>query len=162
MGYQVLILGLAAEMLDKALPVLRATPTVFDVLARCEVPQDQRKLHRGWRSQGVPSSFGFPTSRLADAYLQMGCRPTYTCVLALSARRRGERWGVRRLVGIKRGDLRQLGAGRADGEARRLTRPLHRTHRTGAAVGGLSRLQPQAMCRDWAAVRGVHPRWRSH
>jgi hypothetical protein len=35
--------------------------------------------HDNWRSQGVPSSFGFPASRLAHAYLRMGCRPTYTC-----------------------------------------------------------------------------------
>ena len=35
--------------------------------------------HDNWRSQGVPSSFGFPASRLADAYVRMGCRPTYTC-----------------------------------------------------------------------------------
>jgi predicted aconitase/predicted aconitase with swiveling domain len=32
-----------------------------------------------WRAQGVPRSFGGAASRLADAYIRMGCRPTYTC-----------------------------------------------------------------------------------
>jgi cis-L-3-hydroxyproline dehydratase len=35
--------------------------------------------HGNWRAQGVPSSFGAPASRLADAYVRMGCRPTFTC-----------------------------------------------------------------------------------
>ena len=32
-----------------------------------------------WQAQGVPSSFGSPAERLADAYVRMGCRPTFTC-----------------------------------------------------------------------------------
>ncbi|WP_368516960.1 aconitase X [Rhizobium sp.] len=32
-----------------------------------------------WRSQGVPEDFGNPAARLADAYVRMGCRPTFTC-----------------------------------------------------------------------------------
>lgn len=32
-----------------------------------------------WQAQGVPSSFGDPAARLADAYVRMGCRPTFTC-----------------------------------------------------------------------------------
>lgn len=32
-----------------------------------------------WRSQGVPEEFGDPAARLADAYVRMGCRPTFTC-----------------------------------------------------------------------------------
>lgn len=32
-----------------------------------------------WRSQGVPEDFGDPAARLADAYVRMGCRPTFTC-----------------------------------------------------------------------------------
>ena len=35
--------------------------------------------HENWRAQGVPSSLGSPAARLADAYVRMGCRPTYTC-----------------------------------------------------------------------------------
>jgi predicted aconitase/predicted aconitase with swiveling domain len=32
-----------------------------------------------WQAQGVPPSFGDPAARLADAYVRMGCRPTFTC-----------------------------------------------------------------------------------
>ncbi|MCZ7470138.1 aconitase X [Agrobacterium sp. O3.4] len=32
-----------------------------------------------WRAQGVPEDFGDPAARLADAYVRMGCRPTFTC-----------------------------------------------------------------------------------
>ncbi|MCG5486189.1 MAG: DUF521 domain-containing protein [Sinorhizobium meliloti] len=32
-----------------------------------------------WQRQGVPPSFGDPAARLADAYVRMGCRPTFTC-----------------------------------------------------------------------------------
>lgn len=32
-----------------------------------------------WRTQGVAPAFGGPAQRLADAYVRMGCRPTFTC-----------------------------------------------------------------------------------
>ncbi|THK38375.1 DUF521 domain-containing protein [Ensifer sp. MPMI2T] len=32
-----------------------------------------------WQAQGVPAAFGDPAARLADAYVRMGCRPTFTC-----------------------------------------------------------------------------------
>ncbi|WP_420406829.1 aconitase X [Hoeflea sp.] len=32
-----------------------------------------------WQSQGVPDGFGGKASRLADAYVNMGARPTFTC-----------------------------------------------------------------------------------
>ena len=32
-----------------------------------------------WQTQGVPPDFGKQASRLADAYVAMGCRPTFTC-----------------------------------------------------------------------------------
>ncbi|MDX7951833.1 aconitase family protein [Lichenihabitans sp. Uapishka_5] len=32
-----------------------------------------------WRAQGVCTAFGEPAMRLADAYVRMGCRPTFTC-----------------------------------------------------------------------------------
>lgn len=32
-----------------------------------------------WQAQGVPHAFGDPAARLADAYVRMGCRPTFTC-----------------------------------------------------------------------------------
>jgi cis-L-3-hydroxyproline dehydratase len=35
--------------------------------------------HANWRAQGVPDLFGGPAQRLADAYVRMGCRATFTC-----------------------------------------------------------------------------------
>ncbi len=35
--------------------------------------------HANWRAQGVPDLFGGPAQRLADAYVRMGCQPTFTC-----------------------------------------------------------------------------------
>lgn len=32
-----------------------------------------------WQAQGVPHDFGDPAARLADAYVRMGCRATFTC-----------------------------------------------------------------------------------
>lgn len=33
----------------------------------------------GWQGQGVDPDFGSRASRLADAYVRMGCRPSFTC-----------------------------------------------------------------------------------
>jgi cis-L-3-hydroxyproline dehydratase len=48
--------------------------------------------HANWRAQGVPDLFGGPASRLADAYVRMGCQPTFTCAPYLldSAPKEGE------------------------------------------------------------------------
>ncbi|QDY70497.1 aconitase X [Qingshengfaniella alkalisoli] len=35
--------------------------------------------HANWRAQGVPESFGTPASQLADAYVEMGAKPSFTC-----------------------------------------------------------------------------------
>ena len=45
-----------------------------------------------WEKQGIPADFGDPAARLADAYVRMGCRPTFTCspYLLDSAPRMGE------------------------------------------------------------------------
>lgn len=32
-----------------------------------------------WQRQNVPPAFGTPAAALADAYVRMGCRPTFTC-----------------------------------------------------------------------------------
>jgi cis-L-3-hydroxyproline dehydratase len=32
-----------------------------------------------WRTQGMEPEFGNPAQRLADAYVEMGCAPTFTC-----------------------------------------------------------------------------------
>lgn len=34
---------------------------------------------QNWRTQGVAPEFGLPAQQLADAYVQMGCRPSFTC-----------------------------------------------------------------------------------
>ncbi|MDS7595691.1 aconitase X [Agrobacterium tumefaciens] len=48
-----------------------------------------------WQAQGVPDDFGDPAARLADAYVRMGCRPTFTCspYLLESAPKMGEAIG---------------------------------------------------------------------
>lgn len=45
-----------------------------------------------WEKQGIPADFGNPAARLADAYVRMGCKPTFTCspYLLDSAPRAGE------------------------------------------------------------------------
>lgn len=51
--------------------------------------------HRGWRSQGVPEAFGLPAARLADAYVELGAEPSFTCApyLLADAPRQGEALG---------------------------------------------------------------------
>jgi cis-L-3-hydroxyproline dehydratase len=63
--------------------------------AKVRVPTTMNAIsvdHANWRAQGVPSSFGDPAARLADAYVRMGCRPTFTCspYLLTSAPKAGE------------------------------------------------------------------------
>lgn len=50
--------------------------------ARVRIPTTMNAIsvdHANWRRQGVPPTFGVPAQRLADAYVRMGCRPTFTC-----------------------------------------------------------------------------------
>lgn len=50
--------------------------------AKVRVPATMNAIsvdHANWRSQGVPEAFGAPAQRLADAYVRMGCRNTFTC-----------------------------------------------------------------------------------
>lgn len=47
-----------------------AVPTTLNAIS-----VDQRR----WREQGISADFGEPASRLADAYVAMGARPTFTC-----------------------------------------------------------------------------------
>lgn len=56
--------------------------TMADLGARVRVPASMNAIsvdHVNWRAQGVPPGFGGPAQRLADAYVRMGCRPTFTC-----------------------------------------------------------------------------------
>lgn len=53
-----------------------------DLGGRVRVPTTMNAIsvdHANWRTQGIPLEFGTPASRLADAYVRMGCRPTFTC-----------------------------------------------------------------------------------
>lgn len=50
--------------------------------ARVRVPTTINAIsvdRRNWRAQGVAPVFGDQASRLADAYVRMGCRPSFTC-----------------------------------------------------------------------------------
>ncbi|MCX8568965.1 MULTISPECIES: aconitase X [Hyphomicrobiales] len=66
-----------------------------DMGARVRVPSTMNAIsvdRANWQVQGVPDDFGDPAARLADAYVRMGCRPTFTCspYLLDSAPGRGE------------------------------------------------------------------------
>jgi cis-L-3-hydroxyproline dehydratase len=53
-----------------------------DMGARVSVPTTMNAIsvdRANWEKQGVPHDFGDPAARLADAYVRMGCRPTFTC-----------------------------------------------------------------------------------
>jgi len=69
-----------------------------DMGARVRVPTTMNAISvdcANWQRQGVPHSFGDPAARLADAYVRMGCRPTFTCAPYLldSAPQAGEAIG---------------------------------------------------------------------
>ncbi|MBJ2149394.1 DUF521 domain-containing protein [Paracoccus sp. IB05] len=66
--------------------------------ARVRVPTTMNAIsvdRENWRAQGVPDLFGAPAQRLADAYVAMGCRPSFTCApyLLESAPAEGEAIG---------------------------------------------------------------------
>ncbi|MFD0859096.1 cis-3-hydroxy-L-proline dehydratase [Roseovarius aquimarinus] len=53
-----------------------------DMGARVRVPTTMNAIsvdHAEWRTQGVPPVFGNPAQALADAYVEMGARPSFTC-----------------------------------------------------------------------------------
>lgn len=53
-----------------------------DTGAQVRVPTTMNAIsvdYLNWRSQQVPAAFGAPAAELAEAYVRMGCRPTYTC-----------------------------------------------------------------------------------
>lgn len=53
-----------------------------DLGARVAVPTTMNAIsvdRENWRLQGVAPSLGEPSQQLADAYVAMGCRPTFTC-----------------------------------------------------------------------------------
>ena len=53
-----------------------------DLGARVRVPTTMNAIsvdRENWQRQGVPPVFGGHAARLADAYVRMGCQPTFTC-----------------------------------------------------------------------------------
>ena len=53
-----------------------------DMAAQVRVPTTMNAIsvdRANWERQGVPPDFGRPASRLADAYVRMGARPSFTC-----------------------------------------------------------------------------------
>ncbi len=56
--------------------------TMAGMGARVRIPTTTNAIsvdRDNWRQQGVPLLFGQPAARLADAYVQMGARPNFTC-----------------------------------------------------------------------------------
>lgn len=61
---------------------LRFARAMADMGARVRVPTTMNAIsvdRDNWREQGVPPDFGLPAQRLADAYVEMGARPSFTC-----------------------------------------------------------------------------------
>ena len=61
---------------------LRFAETMAEMGGRVCIPTTMNAIsvdHGNWRTQGVPPSFGLRAARLADAYVKMGARPTFTC-----------------------------------------------------------------------------------
>jgi hypothetical protein len=69
-----------------------------DMGAEVRVPTTMNAIsvdRENWERQGTPPTFGRPASRLADAYVRMGARPSFTCAPYLldSAPKAGEAVG---------------------------------------------------------------------
>jgi hypothetical protein len=61
---------------------LKFARRLCDLGARVRVPTTMNAIcvdRRQWRALGVPEVLGEATDALADAYVEMGARPTYTC-----------------------------------------------------------------------------------
>jgi len=53
-----------------------------DMGAKVRIPTTMNAIsvdRANWQAQGVPPSFGGPAARLADAYVRMGCKASFTC-----------------------------------------------------------------------------------
>lgn len=53
-----------------------------DMGARVRIPTTMNAIsvdHENWRVQGIPAAFGAPAAQLADAYVRMGCKASFTC-----------------------------------------------------------------------------------
>lgn len=61
---------------------LRFAEAMAAMGAQVRVPTTMNAIsvdYANWRGLGVPEDFGLPASRLAEAYLQMGAQPSFTC-----------------------------------------------------------------------------------
>ncbi|WP_050527924.1 cis-3-hydroxy-L-proline dehydratase [Pseudorhodobacter aquimaris] len=61
---------------------LRFAETMAEMGAKTCIPTSINAIsvdHGNWRTQGVAPDFGLRAARLADAYVAMGARPTFTC-----------------------------------------------------------------------------------
>jgi predicted aconitase/predicted aconitase with swiveling domain len=61
---------------------LRFAETMAEMGGQVRIPTTMNAIsvdHGNWRTQGVPPVFGLRAARLADAYVKMGARPTFTC-----------------------------------------------------------------------------------
>lgn len=77
---------------------LRFAQTMADKGAKVCIPTTMNAIsvdHTNWRTQGVPPIFGQPAQQLADAYIQMGARPSFTCApyLLMDPPKQGEMIG---------------------------------------------------------------------
>ena len=77
---------------------LRFAETMAEMGGQVCIPTTMNAIsvdHGNWRNQGVPPVFGLRAARLADAYVKMGARPTFTCAPYLldSAPKAGEAIG---------------------------------------------------------------------
>lgn len=77
---------------------LRFAETMAEMGGRVRIPTTMNAIsvdHGNWRTQGVPPDFGLRAARLADAYVKMGARPTFTCApyLLETAPKAGENIG---------------------------------------------------------------------
>jgi len=61
---------------------LQVARKLLELGARTRVPATMNAIcadRRQWRALGVPEAFGTTNDALAEAYVEMGVRPTYTC-----------------------------------------------------------------------------------
>ncbi|PWJ16200.1 aconitase X [Jannaschia seohaensis] len=61
---------------------LRFAEAMVAMGAKVRVPTTTNAIsvdREGWRAQGVAEAVGAPAARLADAYVEMGARPSFTC-----------------------------------------------------------------------------------
>ena len=77
---------------------LRFAEKMQEMGARVTIPTTINAIsvdHGNWREQGVAPDFGLRAARLADAYVKMGARPSFTCAPYLldSAPKAGEAIG---------------------------------------------------------------------